>query len=108
MSTNIPYYVKDNFHSEYQGSLGRLEATVEDEFKQNLRYACNRERNYSKLLLFQLKCLKLFIFCNYIFAEESMLMKARSFGGKDMYRKAQSIEMPSCVRFENFKRDGHF
>lgn len=50
-----------------------------------------------------------FIIYNYFFlAEESMLMKARSFGGREMYRKAQSIEMPSCGRFENFKRDGHF
>lgn len=37
-----------------------------------------------------------------------MLMKARSFGGREMYRKAQSIEMPSCVKFENFIRDGYF
>lgn len=75
VSTNIPYFVKDNFHSEYQGSLGRLEATVEDEFKTNLRYACNRERNYSKwqwhypvhstfLILFVL------IFCRGIDADE--------------------------------------
>ena len=27
----IPYYVKDNFHSEYQGSVGRLEASVEED-----------------------------------------------------------------------------
>lgn len=47
VATNIPYFVTENFH-EYQGSLGRLEAAVEDEYKTNLRYACNRERNYSK------------------------------------------------------------
>lgn len=47
VATNIPYYVTENFH-EYQGSLGRLEAAVEDEYKTNLRYACNRERNYSE------------------------------------------------------------
>lgn len=47
VGTNIPYYVTENFH-EYQGSLGRLEASVEDEYKTNLRYTCNRERNYSK------------------------------------------------------------
>lgn len=28
--------------------MGRLEAAVEDEYKTNLRYACNRERNYSE------------------------------------------------------------
>lgn len=50
VSTNIPYFVTENFH-EYQGSLGRLEAAVEDEYKTNLRYACNRERNYSKFTI---------------------------------------------------------
>lgn len=49
VATNIPYFVTENFH-EYQGSLGRLEAAVEDEYKTNLRYACNRERNYSKFI----------------------------------------------------------
>lgn len=44
----VTYYVKDNFHSEYSGSLGRLEATVEEEFLSNLKHSCYRERNYSK------------------------------------------------------------
>jgi len=48
----IPYYVKDNFHSEYQGSVGRLEASVEEEYINNLKHACFRERNYRKLNLF--------------------------------------------------------
>ena len=51
VATNIPYFVTENFH-EYQGSLGRLEAAVEDEYKTNLRYACNRERNYSEIHFF--------------------------------------------------------
>ncbi|XP_055309043.1 dnaJ homolog subfamily B member 12-like [Sitodiplosis mosellana] len=85
VATNIPYFVTENFH-EYQGSLGRLEAAVEDEYKTNLRYACNRERNY----------------------KESMLMKARNFGSKDLYRKAQLIETPSCRSFEDFKQNGRF
>lgn len=44
----VPYYVKENFHSEYQGSLRRLEISVEEEFVNNLRQACYREKNYSK------------------------------------------------------------
>lgn len=44
----VPYYVKENFHSEYQGSLRRLEISVEEEFVNNLRHACYREKNYSK------------------------------------------------------------
>lgn len=48
MSLNIPYFVKDNFHTEYQGSVGRLEASVEEEYVTTLKHACYRERNYSK------------------------------------------------------------
>lgn len=44
----VPYYVKENFHSEYQGSLRRLEISVEEEYVNNLRHACYREKNYSK------------------------------------------------------------
>lgn len=65
MATNIPYFVSENFH-EYQGSLGRLEAAVEDEYKTNLRYACNRERNYSKFVE-KLKSSKQFDYLFYLF-----------------------------------------
>lgn len=44
----IPYYVKENFHTEYQGSVGRLEASVEEDYLTNLKHSCYRERNYSK------------------------------------------------------------
>lgn len=46
----IEYWVKDNFHTEYQGSLGRLEASVEEEYINNMKGACYRERNYSKIV----------------------------------------------------------
>lgn len=45
--SHIPYYVKENFHSEYQGSLRRLEISIEEEYFNNLRQACAREKNYS-------------------------------------------------------------
>lgn len=44
----VPYYVKENFHTEYQGSLRRLEISVEEEYLSNLRHACFREKSYSK------------------------------------------------------------
>lgn len=44
---HVPYYVKENFHSEYQGSLRRLENSIEEEYFNNLRQACAREKNYS-------------------------------------------------------------
>ncbi|XP_048485856.1 dnaJ homolog subfamily B member 12 isoform X3 [Plutella xylostella] len=42
----VPYYVKENFHTEYQGSLRRLEAAIEEEYLVGLRHACQREKNY--------------------------------------------------------------
>lgn len=44
----VPYYVKENFHTEYQGSLQRLEISVEEEYVLKLRHDCFREKNYSK------------------------------------------------------------
>ncbi|XP_059619095.1 dnaJ homolog subfamily B member 12 [Phlebotomus argentipes] len=70
----VAYYVKDNFHSEYQGSVSRLETAVEEEYYQNLKHKCFRERQY----------------------KESMIMKARNFGDANMYRKAQNTATPSC------------
>ncbi|KAG8242679.1 DnaJ (Hsp40), sub B, member 12 [Homalodisca vitripennis] len=46
MNLRVPYYVKETFHNEYQGSLRRLEASVEEEYVTNLRHACYREKNY--------------------------------------------------------------
>ncbi|CAD6991107.1 unnamed protein product [Ceratitis capitata] len=76
----IPYYVKHNFHTEYQGSVGRLEESVEEDFIDHLKYSCSRERNY----------------------RDSMLAKARSFGDRDLFRKAQNINMPSCDNLQNY------
>jgi len=47
----VPYYVKENFHSEYQGSLRRLEISIEEEYVSNLRQSCVREKTYSMYLL---------------------------------------------------------
>ncbi|XP_023299974.2 dnaJ homolog subfamily B member 12 [Lucilia cuprina] len=76
----IPYYVKDNFYSEYQGSVGRLEESVEEDFFNHLKHSCSRERNY----------------------RDSMLAKARSFGDRDLFRKAQNINMPSCDNLQKY------
>ncbi|XP_054277426.1 dnaJ homolog subfamily B member 14 isoform X2 [Macrosteles quadrilineatus] len=74
MNLQVPYYVKESFHSEYQGSLRRLEASVEEEYVTNLRHACYREKNY----------------------KDTMQWKARNFGDKELFQKAQSIRTPSC------------
>ena len=59
----VPYYVKENFHSEYQGSLRRLEISIEEEFVSNLRQTCAREKNYSTYICF----IYLFQYIYYIF-----------------------------------------
>lgn len=123
----IPYYVKENFHSEYQGSVGRLEASVEEEYLNNLKHSCYRERNYSKCAILLLKfvcyicssvlqmiillvriafrhfytCFFFFFQFPFIRAEETMLMKARNFGDRDLYYKAQHINTPSCDKLHS-------
>ncbi|XP_067615136.1 dnaJ homolog subfamily B member 12 [Eurosta solidaginis] len=76
----VPYYVKNNFHTEYQGSVGRLEESVEEDFIDHLKYSCSRERNY----------------------RDSMLAKARSFGDRELFNKAQKINTPSCDNLNNY------
>ncbi|XP_037050350.1 dnaJ homolog subfamily B member 12-like [Bradysia coprophila] len=78
---NIPYFVKDKFENEYQGSLARLENSVEEEYIATMKQACYRERSY----------------------REVMMAKARSFGSKSHLEQAQSMKMPSC---ENLARIG--
>lgn len=48
VNLRVPYFVKENFHTEYQGSLRRLEMSVEEEYITSLRHACYREKSYRK------------------------------------------------------------
>lgn len=84
LNLQVPYYVKENFHTEYQGSLRRLEASVEEEYLSNLRHACYREKNY----------------------RETMLWKARNFGDRELFAKAQNIRTPSCEQLQEFSSRG--
>lgn len=77
----VSYYVKENFHSEYQGSLRRLEISVEEDYLSQLRQTCFREKNY----------------------RESMVWKARNFGDNDLYQRARNMEMPSCKRLQEMQ-----
>ncbi|KAG5681715.1 hypothetical protein PVAND_011125 [Polypedilum vanderplanki] len=70
----IPYYVKENFGSEYQGSMSRLESAVEEEYIMNMKRACFSEKNY----------------------REAMMSRARSFGSRTQYAQAQALKTPSC------------
>lgn len=58
--------MKDNFYSEYQGSVARLEESVEEDFVNHLKHSCTRERNYRKNLLlkyFEMKLILIFELC---------------------------------------------
>lgn len=77
----IPYYVKENFHSEYQGSLRRLEISIEEDYVMSLRQTCAREKTY----------------------RESMMWKARNFGDQDLFLKAKNLETPSCRRLQELQ-----
>lgn len=74
VNLKIPYYVKENFHNEYQGGLRRLEMTIEEEYISNLRHACYKERVY----------------------KDGLLYKAKTWGNHDLFTKAQNQELPSC------------
>lgn len=78
----VPYYVKENFHSDYQGSLRRLEMSIEEEYLVALRHACQRERNY----------------------RESLLWKARNFGDAQQHADAQRMRTPSCEKLQQYQR----
>lgn len=80
---HVPYYVKPNFETDYQGSIGRIELSVEEQYIANLKHQCYRERNY----------------------KEMTMARARSFGNKAQYVQAQEMKTPSC---DNLYRIGKY
>lgn len=45
---NVPYYVREQFRKEYQGSLHRLESNIEEEYIMVMKQNCFRERSFRK------------------------------------------------------------
>ncbi|XP_034838167.1 dnaJ homolog subfamily B member 14 [Maniola hyperantus] len=82
VNMKVPYYVKENFHTDYQGSLRRLEMAIEEEYIVGLRHACQRERNY----------------------RDSVAWKARNFGDPRHHADAQRLRMPSCEKLQQYQR----
>uniref|UniRef100_A0A2M4AL46 Putative chaperone protein dnaj n=1 Tax=Anopheles triannulatus TaxID=58253 RepID=A0A2M4AL46_9DIPT len=74
LNHKIPYYVKSNFLNEYQGSLARLEYSVEEEYLTYMKRACSNERAY----------------------RDAMIGRAKSFGSRAQFQQAQQMKMPSC------------
>ncbi|XP_060586084.1 dnaJ homolog subfamily B member 12-like isoform X1 [Ruditapes philippinarum] len=75
---HIPYYVKQDFTSNFAGDLRRIERQVEEEFISNLRQNCWRERSY----------------------KENMLWRARNYADAKLYERAQNMETPSCDQLQ--------
>ncbi|KAI4469618.1 hypothetical protein MML48_1g02421 [Holotrichia oblita] len=81
---HVDYWVKQNFHSEYQGSVKRLETTIEEEYITNLRHTCYREKNY----------------------RDSLIWKARSFGDRELFQNAQNMKLTACEKLNELRNHG--
>lgn len=102
----VQYYVKENFERDYKGNIRRIEANVEEEFITNLRSACFRERNYSKLCLCSRQCLtNSFSYFLFVLAEESMIWRARNFRDVSLEEKAKSLKTPSCDNLQKLSQE---
>ncbi|CEF71437.1 DnaJ domain and Domain of unknown function DUF1977, DnaJ-like domain-containing protein [Strongyloides ratti] len=72
----IPYYVKEDFISQYGTKLGQLEANVEAEFINDLRIKCYRENN----------------------EKQHMIWRANALRDAQLKTRAEKLYMPSCQR----------
>lgn len=126
---NIPYYVRDQFHREFQGTLARLENTVEEEYVMIMKQNCYRERGYRKcrsntslneFLLFHFfynyniwlphivqngsyQSNRTFILFLFSSSGEMMIGRARNFGSPRQLEEARALKITSC---ENLARIG--
>lgn len=99
---NIPYYVREQFKKEYQGSIERLESNIEEEYIVVMKQNCFRERSYREynhhrlsIQVFNFK--KRFAICVlFRFSGDLMIARARNFGGETQLEHAKSLKVPSC------------
>lgn len=73
----VPYYVKENFRLDYQGSLSRLEANIEEEYLNMLRHNCYKEKNHRDALMWQ----------------------AQAISDRNLFNEAKNARTPSCDEF---------
>lgn len=81
---NVPYFVKPNFHQDFDGSLKQLEREIEDEYVSNMRFKCYRERQY----------------------KEQMVFRAHYYQDSSAHESAQRIGTPSCDSLEQLSGGG--
>uniref|UniRef100_A0A0N5B7F5 J domain-containing protein n=1 Tax=Strongyloides papillosus TaxID=174720 RepID=A0A0N5B7F5_STREA len=72
----IPYYVKEDFISQYGSKLNQLEANVEAEYINDLRIKCYRENN----------------------EKQHMIWRANALRDSQLKARAEKLYMPSCQR----------
>ncbi|XP_056285846.1 dnaJ homolog subfamily B member 12b [Pseudoliparis swirei] len=86
MNLKVPYYVGEQFASEFTGlNLKNLERTVEEDFVSNLRDNCWKEKQQ----------------------KEGMFYRARYFGDTDQYQRAQRAGTPSCAKLSEITASLH-
>ncbi|TNN83779.1 DnaJ subfamily B member 12 [Liparis tanakae] len=86
MNLKVPYYVGEQFSSEFTGlNLKNLERTVEEDFVSNLRNNCWKEKQQ----------------------KEGMFYRARYFGDTDLYQRAQRARTPSCAKLSEITASFH-
>ncbi|CAL8085565.1 unnamed protein product [Calicophoron daubneyi] len=73
---HVQYFVKPTFEDDFDGHLGRLEAQIEEDFRNTLRLRCYHERENKEILLY----------------------RARHYGDDLGFERASRMQLPSCDR----------
>lgn len=82
--------------------MKKLERQVEDDYHNELRQSCFREKSYSKFENYNFNYLSKF--CKFIYKYiffvqgEAAIWRARNYGDERMIKKAMDYEMPACER----------
>ncbi|XP_022086493.1 dnaJ homolog subfamily B member 12-like [Acanthaster planci] len=78
----IKYFVKNSFNKEYSGRIHLIDKRVEEDYVDNLRSNCYRER----------------------LNKEAAMQRARYFGDKKMHERAMRMTLTSCDKYDEFRR----
>uniref|UniRef100_A0A914XZB0 J domain-containing protein n=1 Tax=Panagrolaimus superbus TaxID=310955 RepID=A0A914XZB0_9BILA len=74
----VNYYVKRNFEQDNRGRVSQIETHVENEYVNQLRMRCYKEKNN----------------------RETMLWSAKMRGDNVLWQKAQNMPLPSCQKLQ--------
>jgi hypothetical protein len=68
-----------------------------------IRYTLDNGKTVQYTILIDTSCLLILLS---LFAGETMVWKARNFGDRDLFQKAQNIRMPSCDALRELQAQG--